>query len=165
MMKIISVLKNLIIEQFKIYPEIEKGKRKILLYQTKHQRNDRDGDVPITKELLQRINKGNYRGGVYSRLIRKSVEKHFDEIFKEFKNNLPSDINYKIIVADGSENYPVNFIEYVLGGKILDENTIRLDIITSAYSDDGGYIYNTKKTPMLIFENICISIKKILRFS
>lgn len=164
-MKIISILKNLIVEQFKIFPVIEKGNKKIILYQTKHQRFDRGGDDPITNELIQRINKGFYKSGVNSRIIRKSIEKHFDKIFEEFKNNLPNNINYKIIVVDGSEDYPANFIEYILGGNILDENVIRLDIITSAYSDDGGFLYNTKKTPMLIFENICISINKILRFS
>jgi hypothetical protein len=150
-MKLINCLRYLILEsefqnEFKIFPSLKRDMEVILLYQTKHQRWERNGEGIIDNELIDKIYLGEYESGVNTNVIVESIDNNFYEIFDNFVSEIEqNDGNgVRIIFVDEFNLLDDVYIEYILAGKLLNETTLKVTIITSAYSTDKNFFKKLK---------------------
>jgi hypothetical protein len=92
------------------------------------------------------IDKDEYESGVNTKIIVESIDDNFYKIFDSFIDEFKSGEKKKrIIFVDDFKLLEDIFIEYILEGKMLDETTMKVTIITSAYSIDKNYFKKLKK--------------------
>lgn len=129
-MKLITYYKDLLVEDY-VVDTIEKGDNKIVLSQTHHQRFDRMGQLPVPENLISLVGKNKKRLGVNTEIIKLSISKHFNNLFFLFINQ---DNYKKILVTDSYDVKKKIYIEYLIQGKRIDLNTIKIKIITSSFA-------------------------------
>lgn len=150
-MKLITIVKKLILESdfktsFRITPDLKKGMEKMILFQTAHQLYERNGEGKLDNKILFLIDKDEYESGVNTKIIVESIDNNFYKIFDSFIDEFESGEKKKrIIFVDDFKLLEDVFIEYILEGKMLDETTMKITIITSAYSLDKNYFKKLKK--------------------
>lgn len=150
-MKLITLVKQLIFESdfktsFRITPDLKKGMEKMILFQTAHQLYERNGEGELNNKILFLIDKDEYESGVNTKIIVESINNNFYKIFDSFIDEFESGEKKKrIIFVDDFRLLEDIFIEYILEGKMLDETTMKVTIITSAYSIDKNYFKKLKK--------------------
>ena len=150
-MKLINLVKKLILESdfktsFRIIPDLKKGMEKMILFQTAHQLYERNGGGELNNKILFLIDKDEYESGVNTKIIVESIDDNFYKIFDSFIDEFESGEKKKrIIFVDDFKLLEDIFIEYILEGKMLDETTMKVTIITSAYSIDKNYFKKLKK--------------------
>jgi hypothetical protein len=147
-MKLINLLKYLILESsFKEekITDLSDGVNKIILFETIHQKEDRGGEVPLNYSLLNRIIDNQYGSGVYTRKIVESINNNFSIVFNSMINEITTNQkNARIIFTDEFDLVEDKYIEYVLQGKIITPNVLKLSIVTSAYSNNKNYFKSSK---------------------
>ena len=150
-MKLINYLKHLILEAdfekiLRIFPNLQKGMEKMILFQTAHQLYERNGEGELNNKILFLIDKDEYESGVNTKIIVESIDNNFYKIFDSFIDEFETGEKKKrIIFVDDFKLLEDIFIEYILEGKMLDETTMKVTIITSAYSTDKNYFKKLKK--------------------
>ena len=147
-MKLINLLKYLILESsFKEekIKNLSDGVNKIILFETIHQKEDRGGKVPLNYSLLNRIIDNQYGSGVYTEKIVESTNNNFSIVFNSMINEITTNQkNARIIFTDEFDLVEDKYIEYVLQGKIITPNVLKLSIVTSAYSNNKNYFKSSK---------------------
>lgn len=148
-MKLINLLKYLILESsFKEekITDLSDGMNKIILFETIHQKEDRGGEVPLNYSLLNRIIDDQYSSGVYTGIIVDSIDNNFSIVFNSIINEITktNQKNVRIIFTDEFDLVEDKYIEYVLQGKIISPNVLKLSIVTSAYSNNKNYFKSSK---------------------
>jgi hypothetical protein len=145
-MKLLGLLKKIICEgneetSYKI-ATIKNQNNIFLIYDTFHQRVQRNGQVPFTIETEMALIGDKYKSGVYSELIVESIENKFRRILNIIESRKNSD---PIILVDEFDRGS-DYIEYLIDFKKIKprfdptENIYKIKIITSAFSDDGLWI-------------------------
>ena len=147
-MKLINLLKYLILESsFKEekITDLSDGVNKIILFETIHQKEDRGGEVPLNYSLLNRIIDNQYGSGVYTGKIVESINNNFSIVFNSMINEITTNQkNARIIFTDEFDLVEDKYIEYVLQGKKITPNVLKLSIVTSAYSNNKNYFKSSK---------------------
>ena len=144
-MKLIQVLNEIITEAYKVGRDLESKDKVIMLYQSHHQKVQRNGDDPTPKNLIYNVLNGNYKGGVNTLLIKNSISKNFEVVYKKCETINPE--NPRIIFIDDFEVGSGIYMEYVVASENAGFNTLKIDILTSGYSDDKNFFKTYKDVP------------------
>lgn len=149
-MKLITIIKKLILESdfktsFRITPDLKKGMEKMILFQTAHQLYERNGEGELNNKILFLIHTDEYKSGVNTKIIVESIDNNFYKIFDSFIDEFElGEKKKRIIFVDDFKLLEDIYIEYILEGKMLDETTMKVTIITSAYSEDKNFFKKLK---------------------
>jgi hypothetical protein len=161
-MKLLSSLSELILEddsfmsyrgrsrgrEYRNYPNIRKGKRQIILFETFHQKVERSGDIdlsdPTNSHIKYKMSMGDWKSGLPTSLIREDITKNFDKIWDESTSYLQT-CNEDCRILFKSKHPEFEKIEYVVAPTILDDKAIKLVIVTSASSYDKDYLRTLKR--------------------
>lgn len=134
--------------EFRLFPNIRKGKRTIVFYESYHQKYERGGDLdvfaPENRYILSKMMQGFWRSGVPTDIIRDNIEENFDKIWDEstkYLEQCQDDCRILFKVKDRD----VEKIEFVIAIKKLDNNVLKFVIVTSYLSYDKDYLRTLKR--------------------
>ena len=168
-MKLLKSLTNLISENrksfFVVSRDIKNEGRRILLYESFHQKYERSGDLdiysPENRHIYAKMMQGFWRSGLPSDIIKKNIEENFNKIWDECTKYLET-CQEDCRILFKSRDADLEKIEYILGMEKLDENTLRLVIITSYLSYDKDYLKSLKRNdPTVVISESVIDFEKI----
>jgi hypothetical protein len=162
-MKLLETLKQIICESddFVNYKldTIKKDNNIFFVFDTYHQRFDRNGKDPFNDKIEKLLIDLKYKSGVDNNIILKSIRNKFYEILDILENE---DDTEPIILVDSFDRGS-DYIEYLIDFKKIkprfdpNDKIYKLKIITSAFSNDGLWIKKfggQKSADRFIIENI-----------
>ena len=168
-MKLLKSLINLIYEgrgrEYRLFPNIRKGKRTIIFYESAHQKYDRSGDLdifaPENRYIYAKMMEGFWKSGLPTDIIRKNIEENFDKIWDESTKYLEvCQEDCRILFK--SRDKDLEKIEYVLGIEKLNENVLKFVVVTSYLSYDKDYLRSLKRNdPTVVISESVIDLEKI----
>ena len=170
-MKLLGLLKKIICEgneetSYKI-ATIKNKNNIFLIYDTFHQRVQRNGQEPFTYKIEMALIGNKYKSGVYSELIVESIKNKFNKILDIIENRNNND---PIILVDEFDRGS-DYIEYLIDFKKIKprfdptENIYKIKIITSAFSNDGLWIKKhipQKTSDRYIIEKIGLNTLQVI---
>ena len=168
-MKLLKSLINLISEnrkrEFRIFPNIRRGKRTIILYESFHQKYERSGDLdiyaPENRNIYAKMMEGFWKSGLPTDIIKKNIEENFDKIWDECTKYLET-CQEDCRILFKSRDTDLEKIEYVLAIEKLAENVLKLVVVTSYLSYDKDYLRTLKRNdPTVVISEGTINFEKI----
>ena len=161
-MKLLSSLSELILEddnfttyrgrfrgrEYRIGPNIRRGKKQIILYESFHQKVERGGDIdlsdPANSHIKYKMGMGEWKNGVPTSLIKQDINRNFDKIWDETMSYLEKcQDDCRILFKSKDPEYEK--IEYVIAPYIIEDNVLKFVIVTSAASYDKDYLRTLKR--------------------
>jgi hypothetical protein len=142
-MKLLNLIKSIILEvrNFRVL-NFRDGNILVQVFQSAHQKDERNGGLrQLNYSQINQIINGDYKSGVPTNEILKSIKKNSSTIIKKFEElDKIQDVNRVIFIQEMPSDYPSDRIEYVLSGKFYryPTETIVLTIITSAFSGQNS---------------------------
>jgi len=168
-MKLLKSLINLISEvrgkEYRLFPNIRKGKRTIIFFESAHQKYDRSGDLdifaPENRHIYTKMMEGFWRSGLPTDIIRRNIEENFDKIWNEsttYLNTCQEDCR----ILFKSKDKDLEKIEYVIAMYKLDDNVLKFVVVTSYLSYDKDYLKSLKRNdPTVVLSESVIDFEKI----
>jgi len=170
-MRLLGLLKKIILEgneetSYKI-ATIKNKNNIFLIYDTFHQRVQRNGQEPFTYKIEMALIGNKYKSGVYSELIVESIKNKFNKILDIIENRNNND---PIILVDEFDRGS-DYIEYLIDFKKIKprfdptENIYKIKIMTSAFSNDGLWIKKhipQKTSDRYIIEKIGLNTLQVI---
>jgi hypothetical protein len=162
-MKLLDTLKQIICESddFVNYKleTIKNDNNIFLVFDTYHQRFERSGEKPFNSKIESLLINKQYKSGVDTNIILKSIRNKFYEILDILENE---DDTEPIILVDSFDRGS-DYIEYLIDFKKIkprfdpNDTIYKIKIITSAFSDDGEWLKKfggQESADRFIIENI-----------
>ena len=152
-MKLLNLLSNLITEAVQSVAKIKNGNRAIKVFTQEHQEENRLSGFGTSndEDEIKKVFELGLRRRIPSKVISKSIEKHFDKIWENGNGLLRGGCSYKKCRLLFIDKQPgVGQIEYILQfyeNSRAQQPTINAIIITSALSKEGEDYLRSLKTP------------------
>lgn len=168
-MKLLKSLINLIYEgrarEYRLFPNIRKGKRTIMFYESFHQRYERSGDLdifaPENRHLYAKMVEGFWKSGLPTEIIKKNIEDNFDKIWEESSKYLET-CQEDCRILFKSRDQDLEKIEYVIAMYRVDDNVLKFVVVTSYLSYDKDYLRSLKRNdPTVVISENVIDLGKI----
>lgn len=168
-MKLLKSLINLISEgrgrEYRLFPNIRRGKRTIIFYESAHQKYDRSGDLdifaPENRHIYAKMMEGFWKSGLPTDIIRKNIEENFDKVWNESSKYLET-CQEDCRILFKSKDKDLEKIEYVLGMEKLNENVLKFVVVTSYLSYDKDYLRSLKRNdPTVVISESVMDFEKI----
>ncbi len=168
-MKLLKSLINLIYEgrarEYRLFPNIRKGKRTIMFYESFHQRYERSGDLdifaPENRHLYAKMVEGFWKSGLPTEIIKKNIEDNFDKIWEESSKYLET-CQEDCRILFKSRDQDLEKIEYVIAMYRVDNNVLKFVVVTSYLSYDKDYLRSLKRNdPTVVISENVIDLGKI----
>lgn len=168
-MKLLKSLINLIYEgrarEYRLFPNIRKGKRTIMFYESFHQKYERSGDLDIfaseNRHLYAKMVEGFWKSGLPTEIIKKNIEDNFDKIWEESSKYLET-CQEDCRILFKSRDQDLEKIEYVIAMYRVDDNVLKFVVVTSYLSYDKDYLRSLKRNdPTVVISENVIDLGKI----
>ena len=167
-MKIISALKNIILENRSNYHRLFTSKDGVKFFATPHQTKDRKGHLSydeIKDIILNAIDSGSNvhtRVGVPNRMLSRLIKDKYPKILDGlFSNTKDERIKFVHKRQDNEDEEVFDYIEFI----VARDNNDSFSVISSTFSENGNYLKNFGKnapqTKKIILEKY-FHIKTIL---
>lgn len=168
-MKLLNLLTGLISEnkgrEFRLYPNIRRGRKTIVFYESFHQKYQRSGDLdifaPENRFIYQKMMEGFWKSGLPTDIIRKNISENFDKIWEESNKYLETCQEDCRILFKSKDN-DLEMIEYVIAMEKLDEDVLKFVVVTSYLSYDKDYLRTLKRNdPTVVISESLNNFEKI----